>query len=141
MRRALLVLSWLVPSIALAQTPDPPLQQFLEARVPDELAVEGIVLAQRDLGIVIEEVGDELLISLVVHSTGEVVASMKIAFPASDREASLAIVTQVTATMYGRYTALPPPNAPSDAPGKSPVDTSPPPLARPHERSGLTFDV
>jgi hypothetical protein len=138
MLRALLVLTSLVPSIALAQTPDPPLQQFLEARVPDELAVEGIVLAQRDLGIVIEEVGDDLLISLVVHSTGAVVASMKVAFPASDREASLAIVTQVTATMYGQYTALPPPNPPSDAPGK--LDTSPP-LARPHERSGLTFDV
>jgi hypothetical protein len=140
MLRALLVLLWLVPSIAVAQTPDPPLQQFLEARVPDELAVEGIVLAQRDLGIVIEEVGDALLISLVVHSTGAVVASMKVAFPASDREASLAIVTQVTATMYGQYTALPP-STPADVRSNSPVDTSPLRLARPHERSGLTFDV
>jgi hypothetical protein len=137
MLRASLVISCLVPSIALAQAPDPPLEQFLQARVPDELAVEGIVLAQRDLGIVIEEVGDELLISLVVHSTGAVVASMKVGFPPSDREASLAIVTQVTATMYGQYTALPA-STPSDPP---PVDTSRPPLARPHERSGLTFDV
>ncbi|HEX4451714.1 MAG TPA: hypothetical protein VH143_12635 [Kofleriaceae bacterium] len=40
--------------------------------------------------------------------------------------------------MYGQYTALPPPNAPTDTPGK--LDTSPP-LARPHERSRLTFDV
>jgi hypothetical protein len=138
MLTTLLAVPWLLPSVVLAQAPDPSLVQFLEARVPDELAVEGIVLTQRDLGIVIQEVGDQLLISLVAHSTGAVVASMKVGFVVSDREASLAIVTQVTATMYGQYTALPPSTAPETTLDKPAPPTVP---ARPHERSGLTFDL
>ena len=132
----MLIAAWLLPGVVLAQAPDGSLVQFLEARVPDELAVEGIVLTQRDLGVVIHEVGDQLLITLVAHATGTVVASMKVGYPASDREASLAIVTQVTATMFSEYTA---------SPASVPVDvvavTSPPPVVPPNERSGLTFDV
>jgi hypothetical protein len=135
MLTASLVVAWLLPGIVLAQPPDPPLVQFLEARVPDELAVEGIVLTRRDLGVVIQQVGDQLLITLVAHATGTVVASMKVGYPASDREASLAIVTQVTATMYGEYTASPGSEPPP------PIDAPPPVVARPPERSGLTFDL
>jgi hypothetical protein len=108
-----------VPGAVIAQPAAPaPLDQFLESRVPDELAVEGIILGQRELVIKVEQIGDKLLISLIATPTGRVVASSKVDDPPADREASLAIVTQVTATLYSQYTMLPaaPPGAQQDQP-------------------------
>jgi hypothetical protein len=125
-----------LPTNAASAQPAPPIVEFLESRVPDELAVEGIILTQRELVIKVEQVGDKLLISLIATPTGRVVASSKIDDPPSDREASLAIVTQVTATLYTQYTALPsaPPGAQSDqGPPLAPTSPSSP-------RSGLTFE-
>jgi hypothetical protein len=122
-----------VPGPASAQ-PAAPLVEFLESRVPDELAVEGIILGQRELVIKVEQVGDKLLISLIATPTGRVVASSKVDDPPTDREASLAIVTQVTATLYTQYTMLPspPPGAQVDQP-VTPVPHSLP-------RTGLTLE-
>ena len=125
-----------IPGAAIAQPATAaPLDQFLESRVPDELAVEGIILGQRELVIKVEQIGDKLLISLIATPTGRVVASSKVDDPPADREASLAIVTQVTATLYTQYTMLPaaPPGAQVDQPTPvTPVPASP--------RTGLTLE-
>jgi hypothetical protein len=125
-----------VPGAAIAQPTAAPLDQFLESRVPDELAVEGIILGQRELVIKVEQIGDKLLISLIATPTGRVVASSKVDDPPTDREASLAIVTQVTATLYTQYTMLPspPPGAQLDQP--TPVTPTQPSLPR----TGLTLE-
>jgi hypothetical protein len=144
-----MLLTWLVagsvisavvsPPSAAAQPPDAradarPLVQFLEARVPDELVIDGIVLAQHDLRITIEQVGDTLVVSLIALPAGRVVASTKIDAPPAEREASLAVVTQVTATLYGQY---------AGTFGPAPDVYASPRIAPPTRvpRSGLTFDL
>ena len=126
------VVTVVLPPSAVAQPA--PLVEYLESRVPDELAVEGIILGQRELVIKVEQVGDKLLISLIATPTGRVVASSKVDDPPPDREASLAIVTQVTATLYTQYTMLPsaPPSVQTEQP--MPVATASQP------RTGLMFE-
>jgi hypothetical protein len=81
--------------------------QFLEARVPEELVIDGIVLAQHDLQIMIRQDARSLVISLIAIPSGRVVATTTIDAPPVDREASLAVVTQVTATLYSQYAVRP----------------------------------
>lgn len=75
------------------------LATFLEKRVPDELAVEGVMLSRRDLSLKVEQVGEQLLLSLVDLRTGGVVASTKLASVPDDREAAVAAVTHVVADL------------------------------------------
>jgi hypothetical protein len=86
---------------------------FLEKRVPEELATEGVVLSRRNLGLQVEQVGDKLLISLVDLSTGRVAASTKLDPVPADREAQIAQVTHLAADLAtqlsGRAEPAPPP--------------------------------
>jgi hypothetical protein len=86
---------------AHAQAPaqEPPITTFLEKRVPDELAVEGVLLSRRNLSLKIEPVGDQVVISLVDLTTGRIAASTKLDTLPPDREAAVAAVTHVVADL------------------------------------------
>jgi hypothetical protein len=70
------VVVWLVIALArtaAAQAPgqiEPVAAPFLEKRVPEELATEGVVLSRRNLALQIEQLGDKWLVSLVNLTTG-----------------------------------------------------------------------
>ena len=88
-----------------------PIATFLEKRVPDELAVEGVMLSRRDLSLKIEQVGEQFVISLVDLSTGQIAASTKLDSLPPDREAAVAAVTHVVAELsrqVGPQAAAPP---------------------------------
>jgi hypothetical protein len=76
----------------------PPLDVFLEQRVAEELAADGMQLSRLGVALEIELVGDKAIVSLIEPSTGRVAASSKLALPA-DREAAIASVTQVAANL------------------------------------------
>lgn len=84
------------------------LATFLEKRVPDELAVEGVMLSRRDLSLKVEQVGEQLLISLVDLRSGQVVAATKLASVPDDREAAVAAVTHVVADLSRQVGPTPP---------------------------------
>ena len=89
-------------TIAAAQGPHETelvLTAFLEKRVPDELAAEGLVLSRNNLTIQIEMVGDKMLVSLVDLTTSKVAASTKLDVVPADREAAVAAVTHVAADL------------------------------------------
>jgi hypothetical protein len=99
----------LVISVAHAQpgANDTPITALLEKRVPEELAAEGLVLSRRNLSLRVEQVGDQLIISLVDLSTGRVAASTKLEHIPPDREAAVARVTHVAADLAGQAGAAP----------------------------------
>ena len=87
---------------AAGQTPettDPLSAQFLEKRVHDELASEGTVLSSHNLGLNIELVADRWLVSLVELTTNRVAASTRIDHLPTDREAAVAVMTDVVADL------------------------------------------
>lgn len=89
-------------SLARAQAPgqaEPASATFLEKRVPDELASEGLVLSRRNLGLQVEQFGDKWLVSLVDLTTSRVAASTKIEVLPADREAAVAAMTHVVAEL------------------------------------------
>jgi len=66
-----LFLAWVVVMVlahsAAAQAPgqtEPMTAAFLEKRVPEELATEGLVLSRRNLGLQVEQLADKWLVSL-----------------------------------------------------------------------------
>jgi hypothetical protein len=85
------------PAPAPAQ--EPPIATFLEKRVPDELAVEGVMLSRRNLSLKIEPVGDQVVVSLVDLTTGRIAATTKLDTLPPDREAAVAAVTHVVADL------------------------------------------
>jgi hypothetical protein len=101
---------------ALAQAPgqvDPPSPAFLEKRVPDELAAEGVVLSRNNLALQVEQVGGRWLVSLADLNTGRVVASTKLDTLPVDREAAVASMTHVVADLVAQVVGRsePPPPA------------------------------
>jgi len=107
-----------VPGMAAAQAPgqvEPASAPFLERRVPEELATEGIVLSRRNLALQVEQLGDRWLVSLVDLTTGRVAASTKVDALPTDREAAVATMTHVVsdlaAQIVGRAEPPPPPVA------------------------------
>ncbi len=116
------------------------LATFLEIRVPEELAAEGLLLSRQGLSLQIEPVGDKLLVSLIDRVTGRVVASTKIDQPPRDREAAVASVTEVAAGLVTQYAGTPasPPHAASDA---VPRLVAPTPSTPTTLRSGITFEA
>ena len=132
---------------ALAQAPgqaEPVSSAFLEKRVPDELAADGLVLSRRNLALQVEQIGDRWLVSLADLTTGSVVASTKIETLPTDREAAVASMTHVAAELVARSERLP---APAPAP-PPPVVPSPDPAPVPpavieylakHDRAELNF--
>jgi len=119
---ALLVLFALARS-AVAQAPgqtELASAPFLEKRVPDELATEGIVLSRHNLGLQVEPLAEKWLVSLVDLTTGRVAASTKIDQLPADREAAVAAMTHVVAELavqiLGRPEPAPLPPAPPPPP-------------------------
>ena len=113
---------------AAAQAPgasEPASAAFLQKRVPDELATEGVVLSRRNLGLTIEQLGDKWLVSLVDMTTSRVAASTKIDVLPADREAAVATMTHVVAELAAQvvgHTEPPtPPAPPQAAPAPAPV--------------------
>ncbi|MEO7733375.1 MAG: hypothetical protein ABIY55_20605 [Kofleriaceae bacterium] len=133
--------SWLVvmglAHAAAAQAPgqvEPATASFLEKRVPEELASEGVVLSRNNLGLKLEQVGPQWLVSLVDLSTARIAASTKLDVLPPDREAAVATMTHVVAELatqiVGRAEHPPAPSAPSAAP---------PPSSTEHEVAELKF--
>lgn len=110
---------------ALAQTPgqvgagQPVTSAFLDKRVPEELATEGVVLSRQGFALKVEQVGTVWLASLVDLNTGRVAASTKLDALPADREAAVATMTQVVADLAaqvtGRTSSAPGPDAPVKA--------------------------
>jgi hypothetical protein len=123
-------------------TAEPGIAALLEQRVPEELAVEGVMLSRRGLTLQVEQFGTRLLVSLVDRRTGRVAASTKIDRLSDDRDAAVAITTHVVADMVSEISeriAPAPPPTPAPAPPPAPkaiveptaavarsIDTEPP---------------
>jgi len=101
-----------------------PIAALLEQRVPEELAVEGVMLSRRGLTLQVEQFGTRLLVSLVDRRTGRVAASTKIDRLSEDRDAAVAIATHVVADMVSEISER---IAPAPAPAPPPV---PPPAPK-----------
>jgi hypothetical protein len=111
MRVSLVVILLLatVASLAHAQeAASPPLDTFLEQRVAEELAADGILLSRLGVTLDVEQVGDKLLVSLVDMSTGRVSASTKIDEVPADRDAAVASVTVVVSNLTVQLGQQPP---------------------------------
>jgi hypothetical protein len=78
---------------------EPGTAALLEQRVPEELAVEGVMLSRRGLVLHIEQVGTRLLVSLVDRSTSRVAASTTIDHISADPDAAVATATHVVADL------------------------------------------
>jgi len=89
-------------STAAAQAPgqaEPMSAQFLEQRVNDELESEGVVLSNHNLGLKVEQLADKWLVALVELTTGRVADSTRIDQLPADREAAVAVITNVVETL------------------------------------------
>ncbi len=78
---------------------EPATAAFLEKRVPEELATEGVVLSRNQLGLKLEQVGDKWLVSLIDLGTDRVSASTKVDTLPPDREAAVAAMTHIVAEL------------------------------------------
>ena len=101
-----LVVGGLVGSLGTARaqgSPPPraastePVAAFLEHRVPDELAAQGILLSRRGLVLHVAPNGDGVVLALVDASTQHVEASTKLDALPVDREAAVASATRAAA--------------------------------------------
>jgi hypothetical protein len=137
------------PPAPAAAAVAPDLAPFLEKRVPEELATEGVVLSRSNLSLQVQPAGAQLLVSLVDMTTGRVAASTKIDQVPADREAAVAMVTHVAADLVteiaGRPAAPPPPPAPAPAQGPIEVRDEGVRAAMRYQRNairfGATYDV
>jgi hypothetical protein len=129
------LVAWMVLGLArsaAAQAPgqvEPVAAPFLEKRVPEELATEGVVLSRRNLGLQIEQLGDKWLVSLVDLTTGRVAASTKVDVLPADREAAVAAMTHVVAELASQivgHAEPPPPPAPEPKPAPPQAAPAPP---------------
>jgi hypothetical protein len=112
-----------VPGRASAQAPgqvEPVSAPFLERRVPEELAVEGVVLSRRNLALQVEQLADKWLVSLVDLTTGRVAASTKVDTLPADREAAVAAMTHVVSDLAAQIVGRSEPPPPAAAPPPPP---------------------
>jgi hypothetical protein len=125
--------SWLLvmglAHAAVAQSPrqvEPATAPFLEKRVPEELAAEGVVLSRNNLGLKLEQVGVQWLVSLVDLTTERVAASTELDVLPPDREAAVAALTHVVAELatqvIGHPERAPAPPSPAAAPPPVVID-------------------
>jgi len=109
------------PAIAIAQPAAPappgppasPREAFLEQRVLEELAADGIVLARLGVALALTPDGDALVVALVDPATGQARASTRLPQVPADRDAAVATVTQVAATLATQFAAAAPPAGPA----------------------------
>ncbi len=99
---------------AVAQEAEVPIDVFLEQRVAEELAVDGVILSRLGVALDVEAVGDKLIVSLVDPATRRAVASTKVDSLPADREAAAAAITQVASNLAAQVSTRP---APADANG------------------------
>jgi hypothetical protein len=86
------------------------LEAFLQQRVVEELAADGIILSRLGVSLQIEAVGDKLVLSLIDQTTGRASASTKLDQVPPDREAAVASVTQIVANLTAQLNAPRPPS-------------------------------
>lgn len=106
------------PPSAPAPAPAPS-TAFLQQRVVEELAADGIILSRLGVALELEAIGDKLLVSLVDVTTGRASASTKLDAVPLDREAAVASLTQVVANLTAQLRA--------PAPTTTPLLTTAPP--------------
>ena len=123
-----ILLASAIPARGQTQTSrqaEPMSAQFLEQRIRDELESEGIVLSSHNLGLRVEQLAAKWLVSLFDLTTGHVENSTKIDQLPADREAAIAVMTNIVANLEARVldrrqlpkpqplqTSLPPPVVP-----------------------------
>jgi hypothetical protein len=86
------------PPVA-AQPAAIPLDVFLEQRVAEELAARGTLLSRLGVTLDVEVIDQRAIVSLVEPATRRALASTKIDVLPADREAAVASVTQVAASL------------------------------------------
>src|SRR5688572_20683804 len=86
------------PAWAQPATPSD-LDGFLEQRVPEELAADGLLLAQHGVVLDVETIGARLLVTLVDRTTGAARASTRLDALPTDREAAVASVVQLVTSL------------------------------------------
>lgn len=98
-----------------------PADSFLEQRVVEALAADGVVLSRLELTLDVEQIGGKALVSLVEPTTGRSVASTKIDELPADGDAAVASLALVTRGLVDQVVATrpaveaPPPVAPPPA--------------------------
>jgi hypothetical protein len=107
MKLALIVVTSIAWALPAAAQPTAETGAFLQQRVVEELASDGVVLSRLGVSIQIEFVGDQVLVSLVDNTTHRPSASTKIEALPADREAAVAVVTQVAAGLAVQLGAQP----------------------------------
>jgi hypothetical protein len=104
---------------AAAQAPgqtEPATGAFLEKRVPEELATDGVVLSRSNLGLRVEQVAGKWLVSLVDLTTGRAAASTKLDAMPADREAAVAVTTHAAAELAAQIFGRPAPEPAAEPP-------------------------
>ncbi|MGE3454194.1 MAG: hypothetical protein AB7O24_03690 [Kofleriaceae bacterium] len=92
--------------------PRSPTIAFLEQRVVEELAAEGVMLKQRNLALRIEQAGRGVLVSILDATTGQEQTWARVAGLPADREAGVAAVTHVAADLVSKLSATAAPSKP-----------------------------
>lgn len=110
--------------VAAAQPPapaEPVTAAWLERRVPEQLATDGIALSSRGLALQLEPADTGWLVSLVDVTTGRVAASSEVGALPADREAAASAMARAVAELATQIAGRaephppPPPAAPGDA--------------------------
>jgi hypothetical protein len=122
-------------STAQAQT-EASFDAFLEQRVTEELASDGILLSRLGVTLDVDVIGDVLVVSLVEDTTGRAVASTKIEEVPADRDVAVASLTQVVATLAQQLGAP----APVVEPAPAPVVDAPLEAEREYRAYAIGFD-
>lgn len=74
-----------------------PVEPFLEQRVLEELAADGVLLSRLGVTLAIEDLGPVVLVSLIDPRTQRTMASTKVATLPADRDGAVATLTPVVA--------------------------------------------
>jgi hypothetical protein len=110
MKRAALVLATLVTASIVHAQPQPT-DTFLEQRVVEALAADGVVLSRLGVTLDVEQIGGKVLVSLVDQTTGRVAASTKVDALPPDPEAAVASLTQVASNLVSQVVGTKPASA------------------------------
>ncbi|MBZ0232714.1 MAG: hypothetical protein K8M05_10325 [Deltaproteobacteria bacterium] len=85
-----------------------PADSFLEQRVVEALAADGVVLSRLELTLDVEQIGGKALVSLVEPATGRSVASTKVDALPADGDAAVASLALVTRGLVDQVVATRP---------------------------------
>ncbi|MGE0868643.1 MAG: hypothetical protein AB7P03_08780 [Kofleriaceae bacterium] len=109
-----------VTSSAHAESPSPvetapqaPVIAFLNKRVVEELATEGVMLVQRNLALRVVQAGPGVMVSILDASTTQELAWSRVAELPADREASVAAITHVAADLVTKLSSTDAPRQPA----------------------------